>query len=130
MAKPDIKADFRKTIKARLSELTEEGISSQSQRAQNSILDLPQYKNATRLSVYLSMPQQEAQTSTVVRDALSKDKQVFVPYIHHPTGAKRKVIDMLRLDSIEDYDSLKPDSWGIPSLSAESVRERKNAMGG
>lgn len=130
MAKPDIKSDFRKTIKTRLSQLTEEEILSQSQRAQNSVLDLPQYKKSTRLSVYLSMPHKEAQTSTVVRDALSKDKQVFVPYIHHPPGAKRKVIDMLRLSSIEDYESLKPDSWGIPSLSKDSVRERENAMGG
>lgn len=128
--KPDIKSDFRKTIKSRLSQLTDEDIAAQSQRAQESILSLPQYKNAQRLSVYLSMPKREAQTSRIVHDALSNGKKVFIPYIHHPPGAKRKVIDMLRISSIDDYENLKPDSWGIPTLPTESVAERENAMGG
>jgi 5-formyltetrahydrofolate cyclo-ligase len=129
MAKPDIKANFRKTIKAKLSELTEDEIRLQSQRAQDLILNLPQYRNANRLSIYLAMPKRELQTSTLVEDALSKNKKVFVPYIHQPPGAKRRVIDMLQLASTDDYKSLKPDGWGIPTLSKDSVNQRENAMG-
>lgn len=39
-------------------------------------------------------------------------------------------MDMLRLRDEEDLHSLKPDAWGIPSLTAEDVHLRENAMGG
>lgn len=37
---------------------------------------------------------------------------------------------MLRLKDESDLRGLKPDSWGIPSLSAEDVELRENALGG
>ncbi|KAK5163199.1 uncharacterized protein LTR77_010785 [Saxophila tyrrhenica] len=130
MASKQSKADLRKQIKTTLKTLSEDQITTQSHRAQQQILSLPQYRSATRLSIYLSMPAAEAQTSQLVRHALGNDKQVFVPYIHRPEGAKRKVIDMLRLHSLDDYEGLERDSWGIPSLPADSVEGRENAMGG
>jgi 5-formyltetrahydrofolate cyclo-ligase len=130
MASNDLKGDFRKQIKSKLSQLSKDEIASQSERAQNLILGLPQYQKANRLSIYLSMPSKELQTTALVTHALENDKKVFVPYIHHPPGSKRKVIDMLRLQSLSDFESSKRDSWGIPSLSAESVDQRENAMGG
>ena len=39
-------------------------------------------------------------------------------------------MDMLALHSKEDYASLKPDSWEIPSLSEDSLNGRENALGG
>ena len=83
------------------------------------------------------MPAAEAQTDLLVRDALCSGKQVFVPFLYAPAqdvtvggGKPRKVMDLLRLDSESEYDGLSKDAWGIPSLSADSVRDRENAMGG
>ena len=39
-------------------------------------------------------------------------------------------MDLLRLNSESEYDGLSKDAWGIPSLSADSVGVRENAMGG
>ena len=39
-------------------------------------------------------------------------------------------MDLLRLASESEYDGLSKDAWSIPSLSADSVGDRENAMGG
>jgi 5-formyltetrahydrofolate cyclo-ligase len=130
------KKALRKDIKTRLSSLDEATIAAQSKEAQNVLLGLSEYKKAKSLSIYLSMPASEAQTDLLVKDALSSGKKVFVPFLYSPSqnpsdrGKKRKVMDMLRLNSLQEYDNLARDAWGIPSLSAESVNDKENAMGG
>lgn len=131
------KKALRKEIKSRLSSLSEKEIATQSEQAQEVILNLDQYKQAKSLSIYLSMPAAEAQTDLLVRDALRSGKQVFVPFLYAPTqevavggGKPRKVMDLLRLKSESEYDGLSKDAWGIPSLSADGVEDRENAMGG
>lgn len=134
-ARQEAKNALRSEIKTRLSSLTEDSITLQSEKAQNVILSLPQYKQASGVGIYLSMPKAEAQTDILVRDALEGGKAVFVPHIY-AVGAekpKRKVMDMLRLSSLGEYEGLEKDSWGIPKLSKEG-REgrdgRANGMGG
>lgn len=127
---------LRKSMKSKLSSLSEDEISRQSQQAQNLIVHLPQYKNAKRISVFLSMPKAEAQTDLIVHDALKSGKKTFVPYIHRPPKSedgepkKRNVIEMLKLVSVEEYEGLERDSWGIPRLPTEGLGERENARGG
>ena len=75
------------------------------------------------------MPGKEVSTQDIALDALRSNKSVFVPYIHARKG-KPKVIDMLQLRDEDDLNSLKPDSWGIPSLEADAVHQRNNALGG
>lgn len=124
----DAKKDFRKDVKAKLSTLSEAEVAEQSRKAQDLVLQLRQYKEARRISVYLSMPKGEAQTDTIVHDALEQGKTVFVPYIHRPPVGN-KIIDMLRLNSFQEFEALGRDGWGIPSLSSDSVDGRENAMG-
>jgi len=93
------------------------------------VLRLKEYQNARSLSIFLSMPGKEVSTRDIALDALRNDKSVFIPYIHAGEG-KSKVIEMLQLRDEDDLNSLKPDSWGIPSLEAGSVGQRKNALGG
>lgn len=77
------------------------------------------------------MPGREVSTNGIVIDALRKGKKVFIPYIHSCEGdPKSKIMDMLRLKDESDLQGLKPDSWGIPSLSADDIDLRENAIGG
>ena len=95
------------------------------------VLQLPEYQKASAISVFLSMPGREVSTSAIVIDALRQGKKVFIPYIHPEINSgKSKIMDMLRLKDESDQQSLKPDAWGIPSLSAEGIEERENALGG
>jgi 5-formyltetrahydrofolate cyclo-ligase len=37
-------------------------------------------------------------------------------------------MDMLALSSLDDYRSLQPDSWGIPTIPNETIASRGNAL--
>ncbi|KAF2864533.1 5-formyltetrahydrofolate cyclo-ligase [Piedraia hortae CBS 480.64] len=129
------KKALRMLIKQNIAKLDEKHIQSQSQIAQEVVISLAQYRRAKRIGVYLSMSTSEARTDLCLRHALNSGKEVFVPYIHAmtpstTTGKTRKGMAMLRLNSIEEYEQLKRDSWGIPSLATDSVSERENALGG
>jgi len=91
--------------------------------------DLPEYQRAQRISVYLSMPG-EISTLDILEDAFKQEKKVFIPYIHSDREmSPPSVMEMLALRSKQDFDELKPDKWGIPSLTQESIPSRENCMG-
>lgn len=91
---------------------------------------LPEYVNAQSISVFLAMPDREISTTDIVHDAFSKGKHVFIPYIYSVEGSRTKNMHMLRLRDEDDLKSLKPDAWGIPSLSPKDIGTRENAFGG
>lgn len=80
------------------------------------------------------MPSAELSTSSVVQDALRNGKQVFIPYIHNVESSasqqKTSVMEMLALESMDEFESLEPDKWGIPSLKPSQVTEKRNCLGG
>ncbi|KAL9100293.1 MAG: hypothetical protein Q9163_004311 [Psora crenata] len=105
------------------------------------------YTKADTVSIYLSMSRGEVSTSAIVKDALSKGKQVYVPYLQNeswlqensqPKGVPRKYMEMVSLHSEEDYcrAEVNKDKWGIPSVEPESLGQRikipdwKNSMSG
>ncbi|KAK5079510.1 hypothetical protein LTR70_006502 [Exophiala xenobiotica] len=125
------KKQLRKSIKETLGKIDEQNVKEQSDAVTQKVLQLPQYQKASAISVFLSMPGREVSTSAIVTDALGQGKKVFIPYIHPETDSgKSKIMDMLRLKDESDQQNLKPDAWGIPSLSAEGIEERENALGG
>lgn len=149
MSLRDQKKAVRKSMKARLDCITPERATEQCAIVQTvsnvtaklmglannivtEVLRSSAYKEARRISVFLSMPRGEVSTHDIVVDALKQGKTVFVPYIHKVYGVASEkgssIMDMLALHSQEDLESLKPDSWGIPSLHADSVAGRENAL--
>ncbi|KAI6870859.1 hypothetical protein KC323_g2099 [Hortaea werneckii] len=176
---PQPKSALRTHLKTHLlAPIPEQDLASQSQRAQQTILQrLPAWQQASRVSIYLSMPSGEARTEELVRAALGEGKVVFVPVLcrqhdeevgggegsakqraRHPGGSgagggtveaggsgtadleleqqpkkkkKRNMrMEMLRLHSLQEFERLERDSWGIPSLSPASLAGRENARGG
>ncbi|KAI1373668.1 5-formyltetrahydrofolate cyclo-ligase [Hypoxylon crocopeplum] len=127
------KSQLRSLMKQRLAGLSQESITSQSARVFDSLSQFNPYVNAKRVAVYLSMPRGEIQTDPIVRHALSSGKQVFVPYLHksglRPSDGPTRLMDMVSLKDIEDYESLQKDKWGIPSVDTATVHERKRSVG-
>lgn len=88
------------------------------------------------------MPSGEISTAAIVRDAFSRGKQVYVPYLYQSDPAATatatatasqghsSVMEMLALRSLEDYESLQADKWGIPTLDANTIGSRRNCLGG
>lgn len=96
---------------------------------------LKPYVDSRSISIYLSMPEGEIQTDAIVRDALTAGKHVFVPYLHRvplhaQPGTPARVMDMVRLKNIQDYECLQRDRWGIPSIDPATVHERQRVLGG
>jgi 5-formyltetrahydrofolate cyclo-ligase len=102
--------------------------------ATKTLLSMPEYQKATRISVYLSMPGGEISTSGIVRHALDQGKKVFIPYTYNQKdpvqGQPKSIMDMLELRSMDDFESLEPDKWGIPTPSEGSIASRANCFGG
>ncbi|PSN69194.1 5-formyltetrahydrofolate cyclo-ligase-like protein [Corynespora cassiicola Philippines] len=94
---------------------------------------MPEYQAASRISVYLSMPSGEISTTGIVHHALQQGKRVFIPYTYRPStqrdGQPKSIMDMVELQSMADFESLKPDGWGIPTPSEESIASRANSFG-
>ncbi|KAL2208733.1 nagb/rpia/CoA transferase-like protein [Sarocladium strictum] len=128
------KQQLRSIMKQKLSELSPDTVGAQSSSVFASLKSFKPYQNARRISIYLSMPGAEIQTDPIVRHALDAGKQVFVPYLHRSPletpDTPARVMDMVHLKSIEDYESLKRDRWGIPSVDPATVHERQRILGG
>lgn len=79
------------------------------------------------------MPSGEIQTDDIVRHALSSGKHVYIPYLHKspfaPGETPPRVMDMVRLRDLHDYESLQPDKWGIPSIDPTTVNQRDRVLG-
>jgi len=78
------------------------------------------------------MPDRELQTDYIVRHAFSAGKRVFVPYLHKSENGPQdlsRVMDMVDLRRLEDYESLGRDKWGIPSLSLDQIEGRERILG-
>lgn len=96
----------------------------------NRVLQSPTYRDAQSIAIFLSMPGREVSTRDIVLQAFKDGKEVFVPFLHTESTSKSKIMSMLQLQDEKDFNSLKPDAWGIPSLSPDSISERRNALGG
>jgi 5-formyltetrahydrofolate cyclo-ligase len=120
------KRELRKRMRSTLESLSATSISQQSSTATAKFLSLPEYQNARSIAVYLSMPSGELSTTGIVKDALQRGKNVYIPYIH--TQDKTSIMDMFALGSISEFESLQPDKWGIPSLLATQIEGRPNGL--
>lgn len=80
------------------------------------------------------MPAAEVQTDAIVRHALAVGKQVYIPYLHksplQTPDTPARVMDMVHLKDLEDYEGLKLDRWGIPSIDPATVHMRRRILGG
>ncbi|KAF2433489.1 nagb/rpia/CoA transferase-like protein [Tothia fuscella] len=128
------KKELRKHFKKVLKEISNENVKTQSAAIAKTLFTLPEYQNAKLISVYLSMPTAEVQTAEIVRNALNNGKRVFIPYYYKLKNPKRSqqssTMDMLELESIQDYEGFEQDKWGIPTPSEDSIGKRLNCFGG
>ncbi|KHJ33115.1 putative 5-formyltetrahydrofolate cyclo-ligase [Erysiphe necator] len=125
------KKQLRLLIKQKLSKVTSDSIKEQSFLVTNLVTKNVQYQNARRIGIYLSMPVGEVQTDSIVRDALKCGKQVFIPYIYEASKKEtinlhhKSSMDMVKLNSLADYESLQRDRWGIPVIDSKTFDQRE-----
>ncbi|KAI4948110.1 hypothetical protein J4E91_006104 [Alternaria rosae] len=129
-----VKKELRTKVRDVLKGIPEAAAATQTSNATKTLLSMPEYKAARRISVYLSMPGGEISTSEIVRNAFDEGKKVFIPYTYKletpKDGQPKSIMDMVELQSMTDFESLEPDKWGIPTPSKDSISSRANCFGG
>ncbi|KAG0200992.1 hypothetical protein BGX28_006097, partial [Mortierella sp. GBA30] len=115
-----LKNTIRKEMRLKLAALSSEDISRQSAIVTKRLLDMPAFKKSQNVSVYISM-HGEICTRDIIKTLLDQKKSCYVP------RCKGKDMDMVKIESWEDFLALPKNSWNIPEPTFDQVRE--NAMG-
>ncbi|CAG8572573.1 28184_t:CDS:2, partial [Gigaspora margarita] len=76
-----------------------------------------EYLSSTHVSVYLSFPKAEISTKSIILDIFNKGKICYVP------RWDGDYMEMVKLESLNDYSSLKVNKWNIPEPDHDQNRD-------
>ncbi|KAF8934427.1 hypothetical protein BGZ58_005702, partial [Dissophora ornata] len=111
-----LKNTIRKDMRPKLAALEPEEIKRQSLIVTEKLFELPVFKESQNVSVYISM-HGEICTRDIIQTLLHQNKSCYIP------RCQGKVMDMVKIDSWEDFLSLPKNSWDIPEPKMDEVRE-------
>lgn len=103
--------------------MTAESRIMQSQQILNKLIKIPEYQSSTRLCLYLHM-KEEVHTIDILKHALNQSKECFIPQYIGP------IMKMVKLESLEDYESLPETKWKIKQPADDDVRPDALDTGG
>ncbi|XP_072167119.1 5-formyltetrahydrofolate cyclo-ligase-like [Diadema setosum] len=115
---------LRQELKRRLKCLSADEKVKQSHFITQKLLAHPVYQRSQRISVYLAMKDQEVDTDGILGDIFAQNKLCFIPQYIGPK------MNMLKLLSMDDYDSLPKTKWNIKQPAENDVREDALQTGG
>ena len=102
------KKELRKLVRSRLKEMSQDEIQAQSELVWTNLFDMPEYKTAQSVGLFLSMPKGEIVTDTALARVLDDKKTLYVPRV----GLDFEKCDM-DLIRVEDGDEKEDISHGI-----------------
>jgi 5-formyltetrahydrofolate cyclo-ligase len=115
---PERKQSLRKEIRARMKALSREDIIAESSKVWDRVFELPEYKSARSVSIFLSMPAGEIETEAVIQDALQRGKDVYVPQVgknfEQADMEMLKVVDPKTTDGTLFHHAWPRNKWGVP----------------
>eukprot|EP00741_Cyanophora_paradoxa_P021178 tig00021339_g20441.t1 len=117
MSVQELKRALRREIRARVAALEPARVAEESARVCELVLQRTEYATARSVAAYAAMAG-ELSLDAVVRDALSSGRRLFLPAVDAAAGE----IAMLRVPSLEAYEALPRDSWGIPTPPLDGER--------
>ncbi|GLV43416.1 Methenyltetrahydrofolate synthetase [Carabus blaptoides fortunei] len=117
------KAVLRKEIKHKISTLTTDYKKLQSDIVLRKLFALPIFKDSQRISVYLST-KDEISTDIIVKKIFENNNKCFVPRYNN------QIMEMVKLESLRDYDTLPLTKWNIKQPNLTEPRENALETGG
>ncbi|XP_046603762.1 5-formyltetrahydrofolate cyclo-ligase isoform X1 [Neodiprion virginianus] len=123
MAVTAAKKKLRQDISNALKKITTEEKLKQSKKVHERLFNLAEYKKSTRISLYLSTSD-EIDTTKILKNIFELKKLAFVPRYNG------KTMEMVRVSSMEDYESLPLTKWNIKQPTDNDVRENALETGG
>lgn len=120
------KQALRKEIKRRVAALSKEEKARQAHVISKKLLRHPKYVSSKRIAVFLSMDD-EVCTQEIIKDVFRLGKSCFIP--RYEGGSNH--MDMLKLSSLQDMETLPLTSWNIRQPAADdNSREEALTEGG
>ncbi|KAM9317833.1 5-formyltetrahydrofolate cyclo-ligase isoform 1-T1 [Pholidichthys leucotaenia] len=120
------KQALRRELKRRLAALGEQEKRRQSAAVSRQLFRHPKYVSSQRIAVFLSMPD-EVCTHQIIENMLQSGKSCFIPR-YKSSGSH---MDMLRLHSLQDMETLPLTSWNIQQPADDDTsREEALSAGG
>lgn len=110
-------------MKKVLADLSPQEISHQSKVVAVKLFNLPAFKQASRISLFLSM-KDEIDTTDILSTSLGQGKQCFIPLYN------KESMKMVKITDMEDYRNLPLTKWNIKQPLEEEVREDALETGG
>jgi 5-formyltetrahydrofolate cyclo-ligase len=115
---PERKQSLRKEIRARMKALSREDIIAESSKVWDRVFELPEYKTARSVGIFLSMPAGEIDTEAVIQDAVQTGKDVYVPQVgknfEQADMEMLKVVDPKTTDGTLFHHAWPRNKWGVP----------------
>ncbi|KAI8887890.1 5-formyltetrahydrofolate cyclo-ligase [Backusella circina FSU 941] len=112
-----LKRQLRKDMAVKLEQITATELNRQSEQVFQKLQQLDQFKQSKNVSVYISMPTCEIITNSIIQYILQSDKACYIP------RCTKTTMDMVRITSIEDFNSLPKNKWNIPEPPLDQPRE-------
>ncbi|XP_056135007.1 5,10-methenyltetrahydrofolate synthetase (5-formyltetrahydrofolate cyclo-ligase) [Lampris incognitus] len=120
------KRALRNDIKRRVAALSDREKLRQSRVVSTQLFRHPKYAGCERIAVFLSMDD-EVSTEEIIKDVFKQGKTCFIPKYQVNTSH----MDMLRLNSVQDMDTLPLTSWNIRQpADGDNTREEALATEG
>eukprot|EP01059_Diplonema_ambulator_P017050 TRINITY_DN29050_c0_g1_i1.p1 TRINITY_DN29050_c0_g1~~TRINITY_DN29050_c0_g1_i1.p1 ORF type:complete len:211 (+),score=49.09 TRINITY_DN29050_c0_g1_i1:55-687(+) len=115
---------LRKAIQQRLSGLSDEEITKQSESVVERLFKLKVVDEAKGFSIYVNMGC-EVVTAAVIAGLFSRGKRVFVPCV---TGAKHHDMKMVEVSCAKEIESWPLNKWGIRELPRAEAAARPDML--
>ena len=121
------KKELRKLVRSRLKEMSQDEIQTQSELVWNNLFEMPEYKSAQSVGLFLSMPKGEIVTDTALARVLDDKKTLYVPRVG--LDFEKCDMDLIRVEDAEEqeeilhgtdaarrlfYHDWPRNKWGIP----------------
>uniref|UniRef100_A0AC34FHU4 5-formyltetrahydrofolate cyclo-ligase n=1 Tax=Panagrolaimus sp. ES5 TaxID=591445 RepID=A0AC34FHU4_9BILA len=115
---------LRTKIGAIVSALSDAELQNQTNKIESKIFGADWFEQSQRISVFVST-KGEIITDNIIKKALEMKKDVFIP--RFKKGATD--MEMLKLESLEEFTNLQPTLWGIRQQSLDSEAESFHLSG-
>lgn len=104
------KSILRKLVNERLNQLEKEKIQLQSDLIFKTLLKDPQFQNARRIGVYMSMPSLEVDTHKLIEYCFNLNKEVYLPTCIERVDNLRRYrhMNLLKVSSMDAVRQLRP----------------------
>ncbi|KAI8640709.1 5-formyltetrahydrofolate cyclo-ligase-like protein [Parasitella parasitica] len=112
----ELKKQLRKDMANRLGLLSTSELKKQSRSVQQKLQEMDVFRASKNVSIYISMPNSEIVTTDIIHDLLNSDKNCFIP------RCTKNTMDMVKINDIEDFESLPINKWNIPEPPLDQPR--------